>query len=131
MEHPELPEKDIWYCSMEGPEAGVYDRGVACLKDGEAFISYSDHFLLVMNPETVTVTLTPKESDTYGLAVTETTDRGFRVRELKNGKGNFSFFWEVKGKIRGHESYRVIRDRSESMPANHKILMDNERDKTR
>lgn len=131
MDHPELPEKDIWYCSLEGPEAGVYDRGNATLKDGEAFISYSDHFLLVMNPETVTVTLTSREWDTYGLAVTETTDRGFRVRELKNGKGNFSFFWEVKGIIRGHEDYRVIRDRSESMPARSEAVSDKLDDKSR
>lgn len=116
MPHPEKPDKDIWYCSLEGPEAGVYDRGTAFLENGEAFISYSDHFLLVMNPQTVTVTLTPREWDTYGLAVTEITDRGFRVRELKNGKGNFSFFWEVKGKIQGYEQYRVVRDRQEGLP---------------
>lgn len=115
MEHPENPGKDIWYCSLEGPEAGVYDRGTGQLVEGEAFIPYSDHFLLVMNPETVTVNLTPREWDTFGLAVTEIGERGFRVRELKNGKGNFTFFWEVKGKIRGHEAYRVIRDRSESL----------------
>jgi hypothetical protein len=131
MEHPDQPGKDILYCSLEGPEAGVYDRGNATLKDGEAFVSYRDHFLLVMNPETVTVTLTPREWDTYGLAVIETTDRGFRVRELKNGKGNFSFFWEVKGIIRGHEDYRVIRDRSESMPARSEAVSDKLDDKSR
>lgn len=131
MEHPEQPGKDIWYCSLEGPEAGVYDRGEATLKNGEAFIAYSDHFLLVMNPETVTVSLTPRSWDTYGLAVTEVTERGFRVRELKNGTGNFAFFWEVKGKIRGHEDYRVIRDRSESMPATAEKVSEKKDEKSR
>lgn len=113
MEHPDLKDEDIWYCSLEGPEAGVYDRGTGRLSDGEAFIEYAQHFSLVMNPATITVTVTPHSADTYGLAVTEKTERGFRVKELKGGKGHFTFDWEAKGKIAGHEGYRVFRPKSE------------------
>lgn len=115
--HPEQPGKEIWYCSVEGPEAAAYERGTAELTSGEAFIPYSDHFQLVINPETVTVILTPHSADTYGLAVVKKTQEGFYVRELRNGSGQFGFDWEVKGVRKGHENYRVIRDASEVLAA--------------
>ncbi|PHN01557.1 T9SS type A sorting domain-containing protein [Flavilitoribacter nigricans] len=113
MAHPEQPGKEIWYASLEGPEAAAYERGTAQLQYGQTFIPFSDHFRLVVNPETMTVILTPHSADTYGLAVVEKTAEGFRVQEFKGGKGNFSFDWEVKGVRKGHENYRVIREASE------------------
>jgi len=124
MDHPEQPGKEIWYASVEGPEAGAYDRGTAALEQGEAFIPFSDHFKLVINPETMTVILTPHSTDTYGLAVIEKTAEGIRVGELRNGTGNFSFDWEVKAVRKGYEDYRVIRDASEYVPG-HEVA-DNE-----
>lgn len=120
MAHPERPGKEIWYASLEGPEAAAYDRGTANLGYGEAFIPFSDHFQLVVNPETMTVILTPHSADTYGLAVIEKTARGIRVKELRGGRGNFSFDWEVKGKRKGYEDFRVIRDASEVLPAGYR-----------
>ena len=116
MEHPEQPGKEIWYASLEGPEAAAYERGTAKLQYGQAFIPFSDHFQLVVNPETMTVILTPHSADTYGLAVVEKTPSGIRVKEFKGGTGNFSFDWEVKGVRKGYENYRVIRDASEVLP---------------
>ncbi len=116
MEHPEQPGKEIWYASVEGPEAAAYDRGTGTLDRGEAFIPFSDHFQLVINPETMTVILTPHSTNTYGLAVIEKTSEGIRVGELQNGTGNFSFDWEVKAVRKGYEDYRVIRDASEYLP---------------
>ncbi|NJL74264.1 MAG: hypothetical protein HC892_03685 [Saprospiraceae bacterium] len=58
MEHPTKKDKDIWYTSIEGPEAAAYERGTAELVNGEAFIPYSETFGIVINPNTVTVQLT-------------------------------------------------------------------------
>ena len=107
--HPKKADSDIWYACIEGPEAGAYDRGTTQLVNGEAFIPYSSHYSLISNPNTTTVQLTPHHWDTFGLAVIEKTDKGFLVKELKGGKGNFSFDWEVKSVRRGKENYQVVR----------------------
>ena len=129
MDHPEDPDKEIWYAALEGPEAGAYERGVAQLDNGAVFVPYSDHFTLVINPETVTVILTPHSAETYGLAVVEKTETGFWVKELMNGNGDFSFDWEAKGVRAGFEEYEVIRDRLDFLPekpADSVVLPENE-----
>lgn len=108
---PNEPDKEIWYASVEGPEVGAYDRGVGKLKSGECFIPFPDHFSALIDPNTITVQLTPQSADTYGLAVIEKTSKGFKVKELKKGKGNFSFDWEVKAKRKGYEDFQVVRDK--------------------
>ena len=111
MDHPEDPTKEIYYVSLEGPEAGAYERGTAKLVNGEAFIEYSDHFRLVKGDNTPTMILTPHSIDTYGLAVVEKRANGFVVKELKGGNGNFEFDWEVKTVRAGYEDYQVVRDK--------------------
>ncbi len=113
MPHPDKPGTDIYYVSLEGPEAGAYDRGVATLKNGEAFVPLSDHFKAVANASTMTVTVTSHGTNTYGLAVVEKSADGFKIKELMGGKGNFSFDWEVKCKRKGYENWRVERASSE------------------
>ena len=108
MDHPEDHEKEIWYASLEGPEAGAYVRGTAKLQKGEIFVPFPDHFKHVANPSDLTVILTPLDWDTYGLAVVKKTTDGIYVKELKGGTGNFSFDWEVKSSRRGFEDYQVI-----------------------
>lgn len=115
MEHPNDPEKEIWYASVEGPEAGAYVRGTAKLVDGEVKVTFDDHFQLVGNFETMTVSLTPLSADSKGLAVIEKTATGFTVKELMKGKGNYSFDWEAKAVRKGYENYRVIRDKKETL----------------
>ncbi|MEZ5030533.1 MAG: hypothetical protein R2787_03955 [Saprospiraceae bacterium] len=117
MPHPTIPGSKIWYACIEGPEVAAYDRGTGTLINGEAFISYSELTSIIMNPETVTITLTPHSTNTYGLAVVEKSERGFKVKELMNGIGDFSFDWHVTGVRRGHEDFRTVRDGSEDMPA--------------
>lgn len=107
--HPEDASKSIVYACIEGPEAAAYERGTAKLINGEAFIPYSGHFALVINAQTLTVHVTPLFDDTFGLAVVEKTEKGFKVRELKGGKGNFSFDWEVKAVRKGYENYQAVR----------------------
>lgn len=116
MEHPDLPGKEIWYASLEGPEAAAYERGTATLVNGKAQISLSDHFEIVAATEGLTVILTPLSGSSKGLAVINKSGSGFEVVELFDGKGNYEFDWEIKAVRKGYENYRVIRDESESRP---------------
>ncbi len=109
MEDPLDNTKSIWYASLEGPEAGAYERGTSVLINGEVLITYSDHFKKVINPGTVTIILTPHSIETYGLAAVEKREDGFIVKELMHGRGNFAFDWEVKGVRKGYENYQVVR----------------------
>ena len=113
MDDPKDPSREIWYASLEGPEAAAYVRGTATLENGEAFVPFPEHFQSVANPSTMTVILTPMSADTYGLAVIEKTADGIRVKELKGGTGNFSFDWEVKCVRAGFEDYQPVRPKLE------------------
>jgi hypothetical protein len=106
---PNNPDQDIWYASLEGPEAGAYDRGTSTLINGEVRVSFADHFQSIANPDDMTVMLTPLDRSSKGLAVIEKTANGFVVAELDNGKGNYSFDWEVKCKRKGLENFEVYR----------------------
>ena len=111
MDHPEDPTKEIWYVSLEGPEAAAYERGTGNLEDGEAFIPFSEHYGLVANPETMTVQVTPLSAESTGLAVVRKTKEGFYVKELFKGSGSYEFDWEVKAVRRGHENFQPVRDK--------------------
>lgn len=114
MPHPTKTDSTIWYACIEGPEAASYERGTTILVNGEAFIQFSDHFSIVVNPKTMTVSISPNSADSKGLAVIEKSQLGIRVKELFGGKGNYSFDWEVKGVRKGHESFKVIRHKTEA-----------------
>ena len=109
--HPEQAGKEIWYCSLEGPEAAAYARGTGQLVNGKATIDFPDHFRLVANPSTLTVVLTPLSGQSKGLAVIRKTAEGFAVEELSSGDGNYEFDWEVKCIRQGFEDYQVIREK--------------------
>jgi len=114
LDHPEDPGKEIWYASIEGPEAAAYLRGTATLTDGRGEIVFPHHFQHVINAEGMTVMLTPLSAQSKGLAVTGKSPEGFEVQELLSGQGSYPFDWEVKAVRKGFENYRVIRDKSES-----------------
>jgi hypothetical protein len=113
MDHPENEEEEIWYASLEGPEAGAYERGTAQLVNGEALVPFSDHYTLVISEDGMTVMLSPLSAESLGLAVIEKTTEGFKVKELYGGTGNYSFDWEVKGVRKGFEDYKVIREKKD------------------
>lgn len=113
IDHPLRNDKKIVYACIEGPEAAVYTRGTADLINGEAWITFEEHFELVVNPETITVQLTSLSAESEGLAVVEKTVNGFRIKELRKGTGNYKFDYFVQGIRKGYEDYRVIRDKSE------------------
>jgi hypothetical protein len=62
----------------------------------------------------MTVQLTPLSVASKGLAVVEKTAQGFIVKELMDGKGNYSFDWEVKAIRKGYEDYQVVRQSEEA-----------------
>jgi hypothetical protein len=109
--HPTQTDTEIWYASLEGPEAAAYTRGTAQLIDGKAVVRFPEHYRLVSQPESMTVMLTPLSAESMGLAVIEKTAEGFVVQELQKGRGHYSFDWEVKCVRQGHENYQVIRPR--------------------
>jgi len=117
MPHPTQPGKEIWYASVEGPEAAAYMRGTGDLVNGEAIVTFSDDYQIVANPTTMTVILTPLDAASKGMAVVEKTATGFKVKELMQGAGSYAFDWEVKCVRKGYESYRVIRDEDEAQPS--------------
>ncbi|MEZ4847738.1 MAG: hypothetical protein R3B93_03745 [Bacteroidia bacterium] len=113
MTHPEKPEKEIWFASLEGPEAAAYVRGSSDLINGEASIEFPEYFRVLATSQTMTVTLTPLSADSKGLAVIEKSNEGFKVKELLQGQGNYSFDWEVKCVRKGFEDFKVVRDLNE------------------
>lgn len=112
--HPEDSTKDIYYACIEGPEAAAYERGTAILVNGEVEVFFSETFEIVANPATMTVMTSPWSAESLGLAVVERTEKGFKVKELGGGMGNYKFDWEVKAVRKGCEDFEVVRDKDRS-----------------
>lgn len=109
--HPTQPNKEIWYAAVEGPEAAMYVRGNVELVNGEALVEFPEHFrLMLSDPKTTTITLTPGSFDSKGLAFGEVTANGFRIKELLGGTGTYEVHWEAKAVRKGRENFQVIRD---------------------
>lgn len=107
--NPRDPATDIYYASLEGPEAAMYMRGTATLLNGQATITMPAHFSDLASAHGVTVIVTPLSADSLGLAVVGKGNGGFQVRELMRGTGNYQFDWEIKAVRKQHLDYKVIR----------------------
>lgn len=118
MDDPLESGQEIWYACVEGPEAGAYERSSGELINGEAFVSYSDHFKKVVNTQSVTVQLTPAFSDTYGIAVVEKKCEWIQSKRIERWKRKFNFDWEVKAVRKGYENYEVYH-KKETLRAKH------------
>ncbi len=99
----------IQYATLTGPESAIYVRGKSKLVDGRATITFPDHFRDQVNPETITVTLTPRSLQSLGLAVAETFDDRLEVGELQSGRGSYEFDYVIYGVRSGEENFRVVR----------------------
>jgi hypothetical protein len=106
--HPNDPQRQIVYTSLEGPEAAAYCRGRGSLKEGVAEVSFPEHFALVVNASSVTIQVTPRSADSKGLAVIGQSDSGFRVRELVGGTGTYEFDYFATGIRKGFEEYQAV-----------------------
>lgn len=115
--YPGDPEKEIWYASVEGPEAAAYVRGTGTISNGSGQVVFPDHFSKIVNPSTLTIIITPLSASSKGMAVVEKTTNGFKVQELLEGKGSYQFDWEAKAVRQGHENYQPVRSNNESRPA--------------
>ncbi len=112
---PEDPTRDIWYASIEGPEVAMYVRGTAQLVNGRARIELPDHFRKLADEQSMTVQLTPLSPDTLGLCAARKGLNGIEVVELRNGRGNYAFDWEVKAVRKEYRDFRVYRSWDEVM----------------
>ncbi|MFQ3611875.1 MAG: hypothetical protein SNJ72_10325 [Fimbriimonadales bacterium] len=106
---PEDATRDIWYGCIEGPELAMYVRGTARLVNGRARIELPDHFRKLADEQGMTVQLTPRSAQSKGLAVVQAGLDGIEVGELRNGRGNYEFDWEVKAVRKEHRDFEVYR----------------------
>ncbi|MDW3652165.1 MAG: hypothetical protein R8P61_34135, partial [Bacteroidia bacterium] len=113
VQHPTEADKEIWYASIEGPEAAAYVRGTATLVDGKAIIEFPEHFELMIDESSLTISTSPWSADSKGLAVVKRTVHGFEVQELLKGEGNYKFDWEAKAVRKGYENFKVVRTKKE------------------
>ena len=115
--NPNDVKTDIWYASIEGPEAAAYLRGTARLNNGRAFIPFPEHFKSIATLDGMTVQLTPRSAESNGLAVISQTVDGVTVCELQKGKGTYDFDWRVEAVRKGHEDFQVLRPWDEDVNA--------------
>jgi hypothetical protein len=104
--HAKDPSKEINYAFFEGPEHAVFLRGTAKLNQGSAVIELPEHFRVVAAREGLQVQVTPHSADTFGLAVVERGRERIAVKELRDGRGNFTFDYfitAVRAGFEGHE----------------------------
>jgi len=113
MQHPSKPDYQIWYASLEGPEAAAYSRGQIKLTNGEAEVTYEDYFSEIILQEGITITLTPHSADSKGLAAIERTVEGFKIKELFDGNGSYLVDWEAKSVRKGFEDFKVLRHKDD------------------
>lgn len=115
--NPNQPGTDIWYASLEGPEAAAYVRGTASLQNGRAEIVLPDHFQAVAIAARMTVQVTPLSAASTGLAVTTKSVSKIVVEELFSGTGSYDFDYTVTAVRQGYEDYQVVRPNIESRQA--------------
>ncbi|NEQ83722.1 MAG: hypothetical protein F6K26_27095, partial [Moorea sp. SIO2I5] len=111
IDHPLDETKNIIYAAIEGPEAAAYIRGKSKLSDGQAEIVFPEHFSLVVNSDSITIQLTPRSAESKGLAVVSHSERGFSVKELCQGEGNYEFDYFVAGVRQGMENFTPVVDK--------------------
>ena len=84
--HPSKPGKRLVHTCLEGPEVGVYYRGVL---DGEHIIPFPEFWDKLVDLNTLTVNLTPK--DEYQELYYRVVDGGIRVSNNKGSKISCSY----------------------------------------
>jgi len=88
------PAAPVIYTSLGGPENGLYVRGSALLKGGEARVRLPEHFSSLIDEHTLTVQVTARGA-CHGLYVARATGRGLLVRELAEGSSDAPFDYLV------------------------------------
>ncbi|MBI2069559.1 MAG: hypothetical protein HYT79_03075 [Elusimicrobia bacterium] len=108
--HPNDPNKQILYYTLEGSESGTYYRGTGQLVNGEATIELPDHFGMVTSQSALmTAQVTPLEN-CQGLYIVEKSPIRIVVKEIGGGTSSARFDYLVQGVRIGYENVPVIRD---------------------
>lgn len=99
--HPLDPEgQKLVHAAIEGPEAGVYYRGEAQLRDGVVTVELPHYFEALTRKEGRTVQLTPMleeaDVDCSALAASRVQNGRFSVRGIDGRNPAQRFYWEVK-----------------------------------
>lgn len=102
--HPTKPGYKLVHACIEGPEAAVFYRGQAKLKNGQTEIVLPDYFEALTRKDSRTVQLTAKGKRPFTLSATEIVDGKFKVYGTK---ANGEFFWEVKAVRQDIEPLKV------------------------
>jgi hypothetical protein len=104
------PERYIVFKCVESPKVTVEDWGIAELKNGKAFVGFSEEFVALMSDKAeYAIFLTP-EGECNGLYVSKKEFYGFEVKELNNGKSNIRFSWQVKAIRIGDEETPILEE---------------------
>jgi hypothetical protein len=110
------PERYIVFKCVESPKVTVEDWGIAKLKNGKAFVGFSEEFVALMSDKAeYAVFLTP-EGECNGLYVSKKEFYGFEVKELNNGKSNIQFSWHVKAIRIGDEETPILEEPAPTEP---------------
>jgi len=109
--HPEDPNKEVAYVSLEGGESGTYWRGSSRLSDGKAEIQLPEHFVLVTAEEGLTATATLREPGP-AVYVDELSNSKLVLRTGDGSKSNARFDFIVMGVRKGFENHVPIRYRN-------------------
>lgn len=112
-DYPGRPGTKIVYVSLEGDEAGMYNRGVAHLVAGRATIELPEHFSVLALAESITVQLTPVSLDSKGVGVASISAPRIEIGELMGGTGSYDVHYVVTAKRAKHADHQVVQDSSE------------------
>ncbi|MBT8401153.1 MAG: hypothetical protein KJO98_11800, partial [Rhodothermia bacterium] len=114
---PEDPSRLIRYTSLEGPEAAMYVRGQGNLVAGTGRVEFPDHFRVLAEPATITVSVTPRSAGSLGLAAVDVSGAGFTVVELNGGSGSYPFDYVAYSVRSGYLNYEVYLERAPNINA--------------
>ena len=103
--HPNKPGKRLIHACIEGPEIGVYHRGKLV---GSNVIELPDYWVNLIDPETITVHLTPHE--TYQELYVKNIEWGRRINIVNNGGGPINCSYVVYAERIDVEKLQIEKD---------------------
>lgn len=110
--HPLKTGYQLVHSSLEGPEVGVYYRGVGQLSAGRATVALPDYFEALTRNDGRTVQVTPQfaaDEPVSLLAASAVADSAFTVRAVDGRNPSQAFYWEVKAVRKDVEPLQVER----------------------
>jgi len=113
VEHPTKADQKIMYVSLEGPEAGIYDRGVVRLENGRAVIRLPEHFVALADPKSITVQLTPASFNSAGVGYQVIDTSQIEVGELNKGTGSYDVSYLVQAKRASAKAIPTVMSKAE------------------